>query len=90
MQWIIKTKKIRINHKQNSKMYMSRFTLLMTRSLRSNRTFPATTSRGNKYIMVLVEIDENYIDAEPMKNKTEGSMIKAYLVYGNAKQQQEW
>jgi hypothetical protein len=30
-------------------------------------------------IMVLVEIDGNYIDAEPMKNKTEGSMIKAYL-----------
>ena len=29
--------------------------------------------------MVLVEIDGNYIDAEPMKNKTEGSMIKAYL-----------
>ena len=23
--------------------------------------------------------DSNYIDAEPMKNKTEGSMIKAYL-----------
>ena len=41
--------------------------------------FPATSSRGNKYIMVLVEIDGNYIDAEPMKNKTEGSMIKAYL-----------
>jgi hypothetical protein len=32
--------------------------------------FPATSSRGNKYIMVLVEIDGNYIDAEPMKNKT--------------------
>jgi len=29
--------------------------------------------------MVLVEIDGNYIDAEPMKNKAEGSMIKAYL-----------
>jgi hypothetical protein len=29
--------------------------------------------------MVLVEIDGNYIDAEPMKNKTERSMIKAYL-----------
>ena len=29
--------------------------------------------------MVLVEIDGNYIDAETMKNKTEGSMIKAYL-----------
>jgi len=39
--------------------------------------FPATSTRGNQYIMVLVEVDGNYIDAEPMKNKTEGSMIKA-------------
>ncbi len=41
--------------------------------------FPATSSIGNQYIMVLVEADGNYIDAEPMKNKMEGSMIKAYL-----------
>jgi hypothetical protein len=30
--------------------------------------------------MVLVEVDGNYIDAEPMKNKTEGSIIKACLI----------
>ena len=30
--------------------------------------FPATSSSGNQYIMVLVEVDGNYIDAEPMKN----------------------
>ncbi len=41
--------------------------------------FPVTSSSGNKYIMVLVEVDGNFIDAEPMKNKTAGSMIKAYL-----------
>ena len=29
--------------------------------------------------MVLVEVDRNYIDAEPMKNRSAGSMIKAYL-----------
>jgi RNase P subunit RPR2 len=29
--------------------------------------------------MVLFEIDRNYIDAEPMKNKTERLMIKAYM-----------
>ncbi len=28
--------------------------------------------------MILVEIDGNFIDAEPMKNKSEGLMIKAY------------
>ncbi len=29
--------------------------------------FPVTSSSGNKYIMVLVEVDRNFIDAEPMK-----------------------
>ncbi len=41
--------------------------------------FPATSSNGNQYIMVLVEVDGNYIDAEPMKNKSAGSMVKAYI-----------
>ncbi len=41
--------------------------------------FPATSSSGNQYILVLVEVDGNYIDAEPMKNRSAGSMIKAYL-----------
>ncbi len=41
--------------------------------------FPVTSSSGNQYIMVLVEVDGNYIDAEPMKNRSAGSMIKAYL-----------
>ena len=41
--------------------------------------FPATSSNGNQYIMVLVEVDGNYIDAEPMKNRSAGSMIKTYL-----------
>jgi hypothetical protein len=52
-----------------------------SKTMHSNQTghFPATSSKGNQHIMELVEVDGNYIDAEPMKNKTEGSMIKAYL-----------
>jgi hypothetical protein len=52
-----------------------------TETMYSNQTgqFPATSSSGNQYIMVLVEVDGNYIDAEPMKNRSAGSMIKAYL-----------
>ena len=42
--------------------------------------FPVNSSSGNKYIMVLVEIDGNYIDGEPMKDRSEGSMIKTYLI----------
>jgi hypothetical protein len=41
--------------------------------------FPATSSNGNQYTMVLVEVDGNYIDAEPMNNRSAGAMIKAYL-----------
>ena len=33
--------------------------------------FPATSTRENQSIMVLVEVYGNYIDTELMKNKTE-------------------
>jgi hypothetical protein len=51
----------------------------VSNTMHSNQTgcFPATSSSGNQYIMVLVEIDGNYINAEPMKNRSAGSMIKA-------------
>jgi hypothetical protein len=53
-----------------------------TGKMHSDQTgrFPAMSSKGNQYIMVLVEVDGNYINAEPMKNKSEGSIIKAYLI----------
>jgi hypothetical protein len=41
--------------------------------------FPATSSSGNQYIMVLVEVNGNYIDTEPMKNRSAGLMVKSYL-----------
>jgi hypothetical protein len=41
--------------------------------------FPETSSSGNKFIMVLVEVNGNFIDGELMKNITAGSMIKTYL-----------
>ena len=33
--------------------------------------FPFQSNKGNRYLMVMVEVDSNYIDAEPMKNITE-------------------
>jgi hypothetical protein len=52
-----------------------------TKNMHGNQMgcFPATSSRGNKYIIVIVEVDGNYIDAEPMKNKSAREMIKTYL-----------
>ncbi len=41
--------------------------------------FPANSSSGHKYIMVLVKIDSNFIDTELMKSKTEDAMINAYI-----------
>ncbi len=40
--------------------------------------FPVQSSQGNKSIMVLYEINWNYIDAEPMQDSRESSPIKAY------------
>jgi hypothetical protein len=40
--------------------------------------FPARSQRGNKYIMVMVEIDSNAILVEPMKSRKDEEMIRAY------------
>jgi hypothetical protein len=37
--------------------------------------FPTTSSRGNKYLMILYYIDESYIMMEPMKSRHENEMI---------------
>lgn len=42
--------------------------------------FPVTSSRGNKYIMVLYEVDGNHIDAEPMKRRTGETLVQTYLI----------
>jgi hypothetical protein len=49
--------------------------------IHSNQTgyFPATSSKGNQYFMVLVEVDGNYIDTELIKNKSVRFIIIAYL-----------
>jgi hypothetical protein len=51
-----------------------------TEMMHSDQTgrFPATSSRGNQYVMVLVEVDGNFIDTKPMKNRSERAMTKAY------------
>jgi hypothetical protein len=42
--------------------------------------FPTQSQRGNKYIMVMVEIDSNAIFVEPMKSRKDSEMIRAYDV----------
>lgn len=40
--------------------------------------FPITSMRRNKYIMIMYEVNGNYIDAEPFKNKTDEELTKTY------------
>ena len=52
----------------------------LAESIHSDQTgaFPYTSQRGNRYLMVAIHLDANYIFCETMKNRTEGEMIKAY------------
>ena len=40
--------------------------------------FPTRSQRGNKYVMVMVEVDSNAILLEPMKSRQDSEMIRAY------------
>ena len=39
---------------------------------------PIVSNRGNRLVMVIFEVDSNYIDAEALKDSTDGSLIQAY------------
>ena len=40
--------------------------------------FPLRSRKGNRYIMILVEIDQNIIISEPTRSRTSGELTKAY------------
>ena len=40
--------------------------------------FPVMSNKGNTSLMVMYDIDTNYIDAEPLKNHSDSQMIFAY------------
>ncbi len=61
-------------------VYIKNFNTKETIYTDQTRRFPANSSSRHKYIMVLVKIDSNFIDAEPIKSKTEDTMINAYLI----------
>jgi hypothetical protein len=53
----------------------------LTEEIHTDQTggaFPHTSQQGNRYIMVAIHLDANYIFVEPMKNRTEGEMLRAY------------
>jgi len=40
--------------------------------------FPVQSNRGNRCLMIYYDVDANYIDAEPLKDHRDNSMIQAY------------
>ena len=44
-----------------------------------NCAFPVTSKKGNKYIMILCEIENNIIMIEVMRNRSSGEMVRTYL-----------
>jgi hypothetical protein len=50
------------------------------KSMYSDQTgkFPISSAQGNKYIMVAVEIDGNYIDCEPIQSRKAKALTNAY------------
>jgi len=40
--------------------------------------FPITSARGNKYIMVVVKLDGNYIDGKPIQSRMPKSLANTY------------
>jgi hypothetical protein len=53
---------------------------IVCKTMFSNKTgqFPIQSLRGNKYTIVMVEIDSNVILVEPMKSRNDTEMIRAY------------
>ena len=42
--------------------------------------FPITSKKGNKYIMILCKIDNNFILSEAMRNRSSGGIFRSYLI----------
>ena len=40
--------------------------------------FPVRSKKGNRYVMIACEIDDNIILSEPMHTKTAGELVAAY------------
>jgi hypothetical protein len=69
-----------LHGKKVSNIYMTMYDVAVRKTMFSDQTgqFPMCSQSGNKYIMVLVEINSNAILVEPMKSHKDAEMIRAY------------
>jgi hypothetical protein len=61
-------------------VYMYVFNTHNTMYTNQTGVFPVTSSHGNKYVMVMCEVNGNHIDAELMKSQTTDLLVQTYLV----------
>ncbi len=68
---------------KNNDIYIYVFNAHDTMYTNHTGAFPVTSSCGNKYVMVMCEVDGNYIDAEPMKSRSADTLVQTYLIIWN-------
>ena len=68
----------RLKGKKMRDVYISVYNTRETMFTDQTGQFPTRSQRGNKYIMIMVEIDSNAILVEPMTSRNDGEMIRAY------------
>ncbi len=67
-----------LNGKKLRDVYTKTYRVRKTMFSDQTGRFPTRSQQGNKYIMVMVEIDSNTILVEPMKSRKDEEMIRAY------------
>ncbi len=58
--------------------YISTYKVRKTTFSDQTGQFPTQSKSGNKYIMIMVEINSSAILVEPMKSQKDAEMIQAY------------
>jgi hypothetical protein len=69
---------LQLHSKKVRDIYTTIYDIRKTMFLNQTGQFPMRSQSGNKYIMVLVEINSNAILVEPMKSRKDAEMIRAY------------
>jgi hypothetical protein len=69
---------LQLHGKKVRDIYMTMYDVRETMFSDQTGQFPMRLQSGNKYIMVLVEINSNAILVEPMKSRKDAEMIRAY------------
>jgi hypothetical protein len=69
---------LQLHGKKVRDTYMTMYDIRETMFSDQTGQFPTCSQSGNKYIMVLVEINRNAILVEPMKSRKDAEIIRAY------------